>query len=197
MRTLLALVLLLILTPQPVVARGLPLELSVEKPRPVRATPTPKPTPQPTSQFTPTSTPVPTAIPTATPTPSPMPVCTVVTGRASQYSPGIMRRVTEYRQRMGQIAQDVSGYDGFIAVLECDDIGKEYWLRPVGTEIWYLVLAVDCASKSDRQSELDPRSGWEWMRDGAIVCEISHLLAIEWGTVGRMIEVEMKHCEGD
>jgi hypothetical protein len=108
-----------------------------------------------------------------------------------------MRRVTAYRQRTGEIPQDVSAYDGFIAVLECDDIGKEYWLRPVGSEAWTWVLAVDCASKSDRQSDVDDRSGYEWMIDGALCCEIGHPLAVEWDTVGRMIEVEMKHCEGD
>lgn len=190
-RIVLAFALLLILTPQPVVAREIPVELRLEKPRLQSA---PKPMPSPTPQ--PTLTPMPTVTPTATPTPSPTPVCTAVTGRASQYASGVMHRVTEYRQRHGQIAQDVSAYDGFIAVLECDDIGKEYWLRPAGSEAWDFVLAVDCASPYDQQSETDLRSGRAWMISENVCAEVDYETAVRWDTVGRMIEVEMKHCEG-
>jgi hypothetical protein len=85
----------------------------------------------------------------------------------------------------------VSAYDGFIAVLECADIGKSYYIRPDGAEEWAYVLAADCASKSDRQSDMDGRSGWEWMLTTGTIAEINYDLAAEWDTVGRMIRVEM------
>jgi hypothetical protein len=116
---------------------------------------------------------------------------TVQEGRASQYAESVMQRVVALRQGWGQLPEDVSEYDGFIAVLECTDIGKAYYIRPIGAEEWAYVLAADCASKSDRQSDVDGRSGYEWMLDGGIIVEISAELAVKWDTVGRMIRVEM------
>ena len=40
----------------------------------------------------------------------------IATGRASQYAPGVMERVVALRQDWGQLPDDVSAYDGFIAV---------------------------------------------------------------------------------
>lgn len=115
----------------------------------------------------------------------------LLTGRASQYSPGVMQRVVAYRQSIGQLPEDVSMYDGFIAVRECGDIGNAYLIRPTGTEDWSLVLAADCASKNDSQSESDPRSGYQWMVDGNFHAEIGHEMALRWNCVGRIIDIEM------
>ena len=39
-------------------------------------------------------------------------------------------------------------------------------MRPTGEGArWELFLAADCASMSDHQSDVDLRSGWEWMRE--------------------------------
>jgi hypothetical protein len=120
--------------------------------------------------------------------------CTIEEGRASQYAEGIFQRVVGLRQDWGQLPEDVSMYDGFIAARECSDIGKAYYVRPVGAKEWDHVLAADCASPNDRQSEVDLRSGKEWMETEGILCEVSANLAVKWKTVGRMIDIEMLTC---
>lgn len=120
--------------------------------------------------------------------------CTVEEGKASQYAEGVMPRVVGLRQEWGQLPKDVSMYDGFIAVRECSDIGKTYYVRPAGAKKWERVLAADCASKSDRQSETDLRSGYEWMLDTGTIAEVDFKTALRWDTVGRMIDIEMLTC---
>jgi len=104
-------------------------------------------------------------------------------GIASQYSQGKMQQVTAYRQRVGQIPLDLFPYDGFIAVLEADDIGRLYHIRPVGTLHWERFLAVDCAGIAD--------GGYAWMVNGGIIAEVGWETAQRWGTIGYGIEIEM------
>ena len=114
------------------------------------------------------------------------------TGTASQYAPGVMDRVIVNRLAFGHITQDqVDAATVFVAVPECADLGQMFLIRPVGASDWELALATDCASKSDRQSADDPRSGYQWMRDGGIVVELDARTAARWDTVGRGIAVEL------
>lgn len=121
--------------------------------------------------------------------------CHVVKGRASQYAKGVFPRTIALRQGWGELPEDLSMYDGFIAVRESADIGRSYYIRPIGAKEWDYVLAGDCASKSDRQSETDARSGHAWMISEGIIAEIDYKTAVRWNTVGRMIDVEMKCCD--
>ena len=105
------------------------------------------------------------------------------TGIASQYAPGKMQQVIAYRQRHSQIPLDLSPYDGFIAVLEADDIGNAYWIRPVDSLHWEKFLAVDCAGIAD--------GGYAWMVNGGIIVEIDWESAVRWETVGYGIEIEL------
>lgn len=112
-------------------------------------------------------------------------------GIASQYDPGIMSRVARYRLARDQV-DSLDGYDGFIAIRECDDIGKVFWIRPV-TSVWRWErhLGVDCASKSDARWQ-DGLSGYTWMIRNNVLVEISFETAQRWRTIGRAIKIEIK-----
>jgi hypothetical protein len=75
--------------------------------------------------------------------------------------------------------------DGYIAVAEREDIGRLFWLRPVGGE-WELFLAADCAGYAD--------GGYSWMKRNGIIVEVDYNTAVRWGTVGRGIRVEMRRA---
>jgi len=117
----------------------------------------------------------------------------ILTGWASQYGPGVAERVIAVRQggrTAATLPANLPEVDGFIAVRECPDIGGIWLLRPEGAQTWERFLVIDCASRSDHQSEQDPRSGWEWMVGGGIVAEVDFETAKRWGTIGRGIRVE-------
>lgn len=159
---------------------------------PGRRVPRKVPTPVPTPTAVPLLASVP---PPVIPLPTPTPCITM--GFASQYAVNVMEGTIRLRQGWGELPQDLSLYNGFVAVRNCTDIGKAYLIRRVGTEEWELFLAVDCASKTDRQSDTDPRSGWEWMRDGNLLCEVGHQTAVRWDVVDRGgVQVEMMSCRG-
>ena len=115
-------------------------------------------------------------------------IATPATGWASQYAPGVMQKVIANRQRWKQIG-DVGGYDGYVAVRDCQDIGRTYRIRPVGTTEWERFLAVDCACRTDRR-EHDGLSGYAWMVRHGIWFEVDYETAQRWSTVGRGIKVE-------
>lgn len=118
----------------------------------------------------------------------------IISGWASQYAEGVFERVIAVRQS-GRTAMDLPAelpqVDGFVAVVECDQIGSIIYLRPEDTETWEAFLVVDCAGRSDRQSDTDPRSGRQWMLDNNILVEIDHQSALRWGCVGRGKRIEM------
>jgi len=95
----------------------------------------------------------------------------IVTGTLSQYGPGRMESNIALRQA-GETAHDLpmdlSRYEGFVAVLNCDDVGKTVYLRPVSCPEceWRKFLAADCAGKAD--------GGYAWMKEGNIIGEIGH-----------------------
>lgn len=109
---------------------------------------------------------------------------------ASQYSSGKMQQVIEYRQRVGQIPDDLSQYDGFVAGRYADEIGSAVWMRPQPDEnepdengSWELFLVVDCAGVAD--------GGLEWMLRSGVLYEIDYETAVRWDTVGYGVEVEV------
>ena len=118
----------------------------------------------------------------------------ILFGRASQYAPSVMDSVIAVRQS-GRTAYSLPTQlpivDGYVAVADCERIGSIISVRPVGTEKWESFLVVDCASKSDHQSETDPRSGYQWMMDGNVLVEVDHKTAVRWDTVGRAIDIEV------
>lgn len=103
-------------------------------------------------------------------------------GIASQYDIGIMPRVVSRQQRLGRLPDDLSIFDGFIAVQCCTDVGKFYLLRPLGAERWELFAAADCSGSVETTA---------WMRRNRILAEVDFATAVRWQTIGRGIEIEM------
>ena len=124
-------------------------------------------------------------------------VAIVTVSWCSQYAPGVMDTVIANRQDWGQIPFDLSAWDGFVAVPDCEDIGQTYYIRQLNAtnRQWLRVLAVDCAGKYDRQSDDDARSGYEWMRDNGIAFEVGYETASRWERVGQGIRCEWTRGE--
>ena len=103
---------------------------------------------------------------------------------ASQYAPGVFDRVVAARQA-GRTAKDLPtplpDVDGFIAVVDCDQIGDIWTLRPVGQVQWETFLVADCSGHAETTA---------WMTEQNIICEVGHRTATRWKTVGRGIKVE-------
>jgi hypothetical protein len=107
-------------------------------------------------------------------------VLSILTGWASQYSPGIMQEVINNRQAWEQIPEDLSAYDGFVAVLDCAKIGDEVMLKPEHSSTWEKFLVVDCAGED----------AVDWMQSNNILVEVDYSTAKRWNTVGNGIRVE-------
>ena len=110
----------------------------------------------------------------------------ILVGIASQYAPGVMDRTIATRQIPGKtvytVPQDLSKYDGFIAMESCAELGNEYYVKPVESNLWELFLAVDCSGHSTTS---------EWMKRNNIIMEVDYNTAVRWDTVGKGIPVEM------
>jgi hypothetical protein len=141
-----------------------------------------------------------------------MVLSSVYPGIASQYAPGVMQRTIRVRQA-GRTAHDLPlelpEVDGYAAHPLPEMIGEIVWVRPVGESRWYSILIVDTAEPSNgglafqaygrsfplsvaranvvrsqiRSGELIPR----------IPIEINYELAVEWGTVGRGLQIEIAY----
>jgi hypothetical protein len=104
---------------------------------------------------------------------------------ASQYDPGVMQSVIETRQSghtAYTIQQDLSHYDGFIAMESCSELGNEYFIRPVGQQLWELFLVTDCSGHNSTS---------QWMLQNNILIEVDYETALRWNTVGRGIQIEI------
>jgi hypothetical protein len=105
------------------------------------------------------------------------------TGWASQYgNGGVMEATIEAQQDMGHIPQDLSGYDGFVAVLDCARVGDTVYMRPSNQAVWERFMVVDCACSCHP-------STIAWMQDNNIIAEVDYQTAERWETVGSGIRV--------
>lgn len=94
----------------------------------------------------------------------------VISGYLSAYDKTPTDATIAYRQKMGEIPHDLSGYDGVIAVRNCQHIGKR---AKVTTDHGVLnMLVFDCAGKSD--------GGDKWMDDNNIVGEIGYYARMKY-----------------
>ena len=74
----------------------------------------------------------------------------VQTGWASQYqSTYIMDATVAVRQEWGQLPEDLSYWDGFVAMESCENIGKTAWIR---------IVSISPLSKSSDKSDYR----WQW-----------------------------------
>ena len=111
---------------------------------------------------------------------------TLLTGVASQYAPGKMQSVINVRQTRSTSytpPQDLSKYDGFIAMESCSELGKEYYIKPNDPQYDFeLFLVVDCSGHSETT---------QWMLHNNIIAEIDYGTAERWRTVGYGIDIVM------
>jgi len=106
----------------------------------------------------------------------------LVSGVASQYAPGKMEAVIAYRQTHPTAyapPNPLPAVDGFIAVLDCSDLGKTWYFRYDGVVESFLV--VDCAGDAATR---------EWMTRNGIIAEVDGETARRWGVVGVGAQVE-------
>ncbi len=110
----------------------------------------------------------------------------LLSGIASQYGHGRMNSVIAVRQIPGRtaytITQPLTRFDGFMAMADCAQLGREYYVRPVTAETWELFLVVDCSGDI---------ATTDWMRRNNIIVEVDHDTAVRWETVGRGIAVQV------
>jgi hypothetical protein len=93
-------------------------------------------------------------------------------GVASQYGPGIMTNVVEYRREWHQLPPLPAV--GYIAVDDCSRIGERVWVKH-GDDVEPMVVA-DCAGDDATR---------RWMRDNNILMEVDYETALRWDAVGR------------
>lgn len=86
----------------------------------------------------------------------------ILIGYLSGYAMWPTIRTIEIRQEWGQLPQDVSGYDVFLAVPNCDLIGHEAELIVNGDV--YTGLVFDCAGEDSHS----------WMIDNMIAAEVDY-----------------------
>ncbi|MFA5401430.1 MAG: hypothetical protein WC359_13355 [Dehalococcoidia bacterium] len=104
------------------------------------------------------------------------------TGIASQYAPGKAESVIRVRQANRTampLPATLPPTDGYIAVLDCNEIGNVWYLRHNGRVESFLV--VDCAGDATTRA---------WMRRNNIIVEVDFATAHRWRTVGRGAQIE-------
>lgn len=107
----------------------------------------------------------------------------VASGWASQYAPGRMEEVIRVRQTRATampLPADLPAVDGYIAVLDCAQIGQVWYLRYGETVEAFLV--VDCAGDAATRA---------WMERNGILVEVDAQTAQRWGVVGRGAQIEV------
>ena len=97
----------------------------------------------------------------------------VESGWASRYDEGVMAATVAARQEWGQLPQDLTGWDAFIAVADCDHIGDTVWIWFDGLDDWQRALVTDCARRDGTDGAL------QWMRENSILYEVG------WATAER------------
>jgi len=86
----------------------------------------------------------------------------IASGMATRYAPGLMKTVYGNRLAMGHV-KPCRECAGFVALIDCDDLGRKVWLKHDGRVIGPL-LAVDCAARADLPT----------IRERRIVAEFSY-----------------------
>lgn len=92
------------------------------------------------------------------------------TGYLSAYDQVPTDATIAYHQELGNLPEDLSGYDVYLAVLECDNHGRTGTLVAEGLALKFIVF--DCAGIED--------GGYSWMVRHNIVAEIDYYARMLW-----------------
>ena len=116
-------------------------------------------------------------------------IVTLLSGIASQYSPGVMDSVVRVRQS-GKTAMDLPAVlpavDGFVAMEDCAMVGEIVFIRPKGESHWDSFLVADCSGHSETSA---------WMERNNILVELGYNAAKRYNTVGYGLEIELMLLE--
>ncbi len=93
-------------------------------------------------------------------------------GKASYYAAGVMRRVAEYRLRVGDI-KPCPECIGYVAMMRKGDLGRRVWIEREGI-VSGPYLVVDVAAPRDFASVIGR----------GIIVEVDYALAMSWGMRG-------------
>lgn len=110
-------------------------------------------------------------------------------GWTSHYAPNVMAQVIENRQEWGHIPHDLSHFDGFVAVPECDRIGETIYAKPAHWKTWETFLVADCARP------IGTDGAYEWMTENNILIEVDWTTAVRWSAVGGGMEIEVSEIQ--
>jgi hypothetical protein len=100
-----------------------------------------------------------------------------LSGYVSRYNPGVFQQVirTRIEKGYGYVPDDWRSYDGYLAVLDCGDVGDEVWARPGPGHRWERMLIADCSGHA---------STTYWFRVNGIVAEVDHATYMRWREAG-------------
>lgn len=107
----------------------------------------------------------------------------LTSGIASQYAEGRMAEVIRVRQTRPTaypLPTELPSVDGYIAVLDCAEIGKVWYIQHNGIVESFLV--VDCAGDTATR---------QWMTRNNILVEVDAATARRWDIVGRGAQIEI------
>jgi len=110
-------------------------------------------------------------------------------GSLSRYDPGVMESIMDWRHTNGIPAgfNPYGDYNGFIAVLDCRNVGKVAWVTVTIEGVTYepkRVYVADCTSPGT--------SAARWMVSNSIAAELDYQAWVDWGIVdGRGAWVEI------
>lgn len=76
--------------------------------------------------------------------------------------------------------------DGYIAVRDCEFIGMNIWLRPLGQVEWERFVVADCSMPPGTDG------AYEWMTRHRIVGEVDYNTAKRWGVIGQFARAQVK-----
>lgn len=113
-------------------------------------------------------------------------------GSLSRYDPGVMEGVLHWRHTNGIPAgfDPYGDYDGYIAVIDCRNVGRVGWLTPTIDGVTHeprRVYVADCTSPG--------RPAAVWMEENQIAAELDYEAWQAWGIVdgeGAWVVVELE-----
>ncbi len=103
----------------------------------------------------------------------------------SQYALGVDLRVIRVRQTPGKTAMTLPAQlpstDGYLAVMDCSEIGNIWYLQHESSEVIESFLVIDCAGHVETR---------QWMTRNNIIGEVDYQTAVRWDVVGIGAKVE-------
>jgi len=105
----------------------------------------------------------------------------IMSGWLSAYGHSPTVGTIEYRKSVGDLPQDITKYDGLIAVKDCGLVGKDATLYTASGK--FHVKVFDCADRSGSDGTVS------WMESNSIVAEVGYFL---WDSYPEIVGAKAK-----